>query len=84
MRDSIADQIRALAADVFELSSAQAADDASPATIQTWDSLRHLNFVLALESRFGVQFDPAEIEQIGSIKQAIDLVERKKHKESGG
>ena len=28
---------------------------------RSWDSLRHLNLIVELESEFGVEFDPEEI-----------------------
>jgi len=49
----------------------------SPDTIESWDSLHHLSFVVALEQEFGVQFSPEEIEQLLSIELTAALLEEK-------
>jgi len=49
----------------------------SPETIETWDSIQHLNLVLALEEKFGLQLSPEEIEQMKSVGEVIKLVEGK-------
>jgi acyl carrier protein len=70
-------KVLTIAADVFEVPQSSIGPDSSPDTISTWDSLHHLNFVLALEDGFGVQFTPEEIEQLLSIELTKALVEEK-------
>ena len=57
--------------DVLEAVLGVAADrmtDAdSPRTIARWDSVTHLQLMLALEAEFGVQFSPEEMAQLSSI-----------------
>ena len=36
-------------------------EESSPDTIEDWDSLRHMNLVLALEEEFSVQFTDLQI-----------------------
>jgi len=52
--------------------------DTSPDNIANWDSLQHLNLVLALEQEFNVQFTPEEIEQILSVELAAALLDEKR------
>jgi acyl carrier protein len=56
--------LRQLMADVFGLTAGAITDDASIDTIEAWDSLKHLNLVLALEERFGVSFTEQETVEI--------------------
>ena len=45
-------------------------EDSSPDTIERWDSLQHMNLVLALEQAFRVQFgaeDIGEMQNVGLI-----------------
>jgi acyl carrier protein len=42
-------------------------DDASPDTIATWDSLNHLNLVLALEAEFGVALSPQDVLDLRNV-----------------
>jgi acyl carrier protein len=56
--------LRQVMADVFGLSADQITEDASIDSIEAWDSLKHLNLVLALEERFGVSFTEQETVEI--------------------
>lgn len=73
MSQSVADTVRQIAADIFNLPVDQVTDSMSPQTVADWDSVQHLNLVLAMEAQLGVQFDPLEIEQMQSIGQAIRI-----------
>ena len=55
------DRIFAVVAKVMEVPAEDVDDASSPDTIATWDSLRHMNLVMALEQEFGVQFSPEQI-----------------------
>ena len=50
--------------------------ESSPKTIETWDSMQHLNLVLAIEEKFGVQPEPEDIEQMKNIGAVAALVEK--------
>ena len=54
--------------------------ESSPEMIETWDSTQHLNFVLALEEKFGLQLSPEEVEQMLNVGEAARLVESKLQK----
>ena len=42
-------------------------DSDSPRSIPQWDSVTHLQLLLALEAEFGVQFSADEMAQLSSI-----------------
>ena len=42
-------------------------DDTSPDTVKTWDSLRHMKLMLALEEELGVQFTADQIVEMSSV-----------------
>jgi acyl carrier protein len=56
--------LRQLMADVFGVDIAEITEEASIDTIEAWDSVRHLNLVLALEERFGMSFTEQETVEI--------------------
>jgi len=70
-------RVVAIAVDVFQVPESNVSPASSPDTIETWDSLHHLSFVVALEQEFGVQFSPEEIEQLLSIELTAALLEEK-------
>lgn len=60
---SIDERIEQVFRDVFSLSE-RPADDASPSTVDTWDSLRHMNLIVALEDEFGIGFDDDDLDHL--------------------
>lgn len=62
------ERLRRVFADVFEIPIERIEPTSSPDTIESWDSLHHLNLVLALEQEFQVQIDPEEIVQLLSFE----------------
>ncbi len=77
MNTSMLERVQRIVADVFGVPLEEVLPESSPDTIAAWDSLQHLNLVLALEQEFGIQFTPEEIEQLLSVELAAALVEEK-------
>lgn len=73
MSQSVADKVRQIAADLFNLPVDQVTDSLSPHTLADWDSVQHLNLVLAIEAQLGVQLDPSEIEQMRTMGDVIRI-----------
>jgi acyl carrier protein len=51
-----ATRVKTIMASVLEVDPSTITDNASMDTVPSWDSLRHMNLVLALEEGFGVSF----------------------------
>ena len=73
----IPDQVRRLMGEVFNVDRDSIADDASPETIEGWDSMQHLNLVLALEGEFAVRLSADEISDITSFAKIVAALERR-------
>lgn len=71
------ERVLAVASDIFQVPLAELRPESSPDTVESWDSLNHLNLIVALEQEFGIQFAPEEIEQLVSIDLAAALLEEK-------
>jgi acyl carrier protein len=52
---------------VLGLDASTLADDDGPTTISEWDSVTHLNLILAIEAEFGIQFETHEIPELLSV-----------------
>jgi len=72
------DRVRSIFSDVFQIPIEDVHPESSPDTIPNWDSLQHLNLVLAVEQEFNVQFSPEEIEQLLSVELVAALLEEKR------
>jgi len=72
------EQVRNVASDIFGIPADKITAESSPETIENWDSMQHLNLVLAIEEKFGVQFEPEDIEQMNNIGAVVTLVEKRR------
>jgi len=77
MSDDCVDQVRQIVADIFGVSVDDVTADSSPQSIESWDSMAHLNLVLSLEQAFGVNFAPEEIAELISVSAVVDRVRQK-------
>jgi acyl carrier protein len=66
-------KIKQVMSAVLEIPVESIADDASSDNIENWDSLRHLNLILALEEEFGVSIPDEEVGNLVNYK-LIELV----------
>ena len=74
---TILEQVRAIAADVLQVPASQILAESSPETLESWDSVQHLNLVLGLEQQFNIQFEPEEMDQMKTIAAVVELVASK-------
>ncbi|NOZ34226.1 MAG: acyl carrier protein [Chlorobi bacterium] len=70
-------RIKEIMAAVFETEISNITDDASPDTIENWDSLRLINLVAALEDEFNIEFEEEEIVEMLNFKLVALLVAEK-------
>jgi acyl carrier protein len=71
--NSLKDRIITVLQKVFELE--QIDENASQQNIEKWDSLGHLNLIVALEEEFDVSFEPEEIAEMTSVQIIIRKIE---------
>ena len=73
MRDGVLE----IVSQVMGVPKAKLNDDSSPNTIENWDSLKHMNLILALEEKFSVSFSDEEIVSMLSVRGIVDTVSKK-------
>lgn len=61
---------------IFE--STDVDESTTPDKLENWDSLRHMNLVVALEEEFGVEFDEDDIVEMLSLDAIMKVIESKK------
>lgn len=74
MSESTLDVVRGIVADVLGVPASRIAADSSPETRENWDSVRHLNIVMAIEERFGIELEPEDIEKMRSVAQIVAIM----------
>jgi acyl carrier protein len=71
------ERIRQVIASTFGLDPTTVDETASQQTLEAWDSLGHINLVLALEIEFGAQFSIGEIPLLADFTAIRDALTRR-------
>jgi acyl carrier protein len=71
------EKIISVMASVFEVDQSSINENTSPDSLEKWDSINHMNLVLALEEEFGVSFTDEEILDMMDFKLVELLVKEK-------
>jgi acyl carrier protein len=58
--------------DSINLTRSTTADD-----VEEWDSLTHMNLVIALELKFKIKFALGELQTLKNVGEMLDLINRK-------
>jgi len=69
-------RFRAVLESIFGPPGLKMEGDDGPQTFPDWDSVMHLNLILALEAEFGVRFSTTEIPTLTSIKKIRERLEK--------
>ena len=59
---------------VFNVPIENINDESSSDDIETWDSLKHMNMVLALEEEFNVQFGEEQVLEMLNVGLIIEIL----------
>ena len=59
--------------DSINLTTSTTADD-----VEEWDSLTHMNLVIALELKFKIKFALGELQTLKNVGEMLDLINRKR------
>ncbi len=69
------DKLREVVAAMLELDPADVGPDTSTDTVDTWDSVRHMNLVIALEQAFGITVPDDDVAVMTSYPIILAVVE---------
>jgi acyl carrier protein len=77
MNSLILERTKRILADVMSFSIDDITLETDSRNIEAWDSLNHLNLILALEQEFHVRFAPEEIQQMLNVEEIANKVMEK-------
>ena len=63
--------------DVFDNDAIVLTPGVTPSEIEGWDSARYITLVVATESRFGIRFEPAELEAMRTVGDFVRRIQGK-------
>ena len=77
MENSVEEKIKTVFGAVFECDPKTVKLEWSPDSTENWDSIRHMNFILALEDEFNLTFSDEEIVSLTNITIVLDTINNK-------
>lgn len=73
----IKERLQNIFREIFDDSSIILKDEISAKDIEEWDSLTHVQLIVAVESEFHVNFETAEISELKNVGDFISLIRKK-------
>jgi acyl carrier protein len=77
--DAIKSALNAIFRQTFVDPSIQIGDATSAEDVAGWDSIAHVNLMMAVEKGFNVSFTIREIRGLKNVSDLISLIEKKLH-----
>ena len=72
--DEIKIKVIDVISNVFNIEKSKINQKMNSDNVDGWDSLKHMNLIIALEEEFNINFQDFEIIQINSFKKIIEVI----------
>jgi acyl carrier protein len=73
-------ELHPIFADVFDIPDVRITPATKASDIEGWDSLTHINLVVAIEHKYRVKFALGELQDLKNVGDMADLIVRKLQK----
>lgn len=70
-------KLKKVMAEIFQISISQIDESTTMESIEEWDSLKHMQLVMAIEEKFGIVFETEEMVEITSFAGIKDILRNK-------
>jgi acyl carrier protein len=71
------DKIKEIMSVIFNVDITSISEDSSPDSIITWDSLKHMNLILAIEEEFNLSLTDDEVVNMSDFKTVCETLEKR-------
>jgi acyl carrier protein len=76
-KPEIYNQLNKVFQDLFDDDSIVVTPQTSAEDIEAWDSLAHINLIVAIEAKFKIKFKTVEIESLRNVGHLADVIASK-------
>lgn len=73
-RKEIFNKLNEIFIDVLDLDEVELTDETSANDIEEWDSLSHIQLIVAVEKTFGIKFTSLEIMKWKNVGEMVDSI----------
>jgi acyl carrier protein len=74
---TIREQLNQVFREVFDDDSIEISDGMTAADVEEWDSLNHINLIVAVERTFGIRFSTKEVNGLANVGEFVALISSK-------
>jgi acyl carrier protein len=75
--DNVLAELQEIFRDVLDQPDLVITRNSNASTVEDWDSLSHLNLVMAIQQRYKIKFALGELQDLKDVGGMIDLMEEK-------
>ena len=76
-RNSIVQELNPIFRDVLDLPKLDLVSESNASTVEGWDSLAHINLVVAIEKNYKIKFALGELQGLKNVGDMADLIQKK-------
>lgn len=76
-REQVYRELNGVFQDVFDDESITVNDETTANDIEDWDSLEHINLVVAIEKQFGIKLTMDEVNGMMNVGAMVDVILRR-------
>lgn len=73
-REEIYEQLNEVFQDVFDDEDIVVCDSTTADDIEDWDSLEHINLIVAVERQFHIKFNMGEVNKFRNVGEMVDVI----------
>jgi len=73
-RNEVFEEVRKIFRDNFDDDDLVIVDETNSSDIEDWDSIEHINLVIAMEKKFDLKFNIREVGKLANVGEMVDLI----------
>lgn len=77
-REEVYEALNEVFQDVFDDEDIRVNDATTAADIEDWDSLEHINLIVAVEKKFNIKFNMGEVNTFKNVGEMVDIIMTRK------
>lgn len=78
MREEILVNLTKVFREEFDNESIVLTEETTADDVEEWDSLEHINLIVAVEEEFGIKFTMSEVTGMKNVGKMVDIIEERK------
>ena len=73
-REEVYQQLNEVFRDVFDDEDITVNDATTADDIEDWDSLEHINLIVAVEKKFNIKFNMGDVNKLKNVGEMVDAI----------